>query len=96
MFEEGRTIGKPGSENGIILDDQEYGSSARITLERGGGTAPFAITCGVYGLLVHTRFLMTEVEARSALAEMRLDLARIVDNGTDSKAAQEFLVRFPN
>ena len=41
-----------GSENGIILRDEEYKGSCRGTLEK----CPkyYAISCGVYGGMVHT------------------------------------------
>lgn len=41
-----------GSEGGIILQDEEYEDSCRITLER--CRRYDAITCGVYGDMVHT------------------------------------------
>jgi hypothetical protein len=77
-FAAGGTIGETGSENGIILRDEEYSAGARITLERDGYT-PFAITCGIYGWMVHTRFFATEREADEAFAVMKAELARIVD-----------------
>ena len=99
----GETVGKPGSENGVIVDDEEYGAGARITLERGAEIAPFAITCGGYGLFVHTRFFSTEEEARSEYAEMKVELARMVDlsasaevsDGMMMEAAGRFVERFP-
>ena len=62
-FDNGGTIGQEGSENGTIISDEEHLRGARITLERTTPTAPFAITCGVYGWMVHTRFVSTEAEA---------------------------------
>ena len=103
-YQGGESIGKPGSENGAILEDEEYASSARITLERGGYVAPFAITCGVYGLLVHTRFFSEEDKARGEYVEMRVHLSRIVDSDTVvgtseedtlTNAAAQFVERFP-
>jgi hypothetical protein len=63
-FENGRTIGTKGAEEGIIIVDLENINGARITVERDGATAPFAITFGIYGLLFHTYFksLQTEVD----------------------------------
>lgn len=48
--EDGKTIGQVGSENGVIILDEEYLCASRITLERDGIIAPYSITCGVYGL----------------------------------------------
>jgi hypothetical protein len=78
-FEEGQSIGQPGSESGTILLDEEYESGARITLERGGTIAPLAITCGIYGWAFHTRFFGPEEEARAQYAAMKDGLAAIVD-----------------
>jgi hypothetical protein len=77
-FAVGGTIGETGAEYGIIVRDEEYRAGARITLERDGYT-PFAITCGIYGWMVHTRFFATEQEAIEAFAAMKAELARIVD-----------------
>ena len=55
-FENGNSIGKQGSEGGKILNDQENINGARITLEKNVGNIPFAITFGIYGLMVHTEF----------------------------------------
>lgn len=46
--------GTKGTENGEILFDEEYKNSCRITLER--CKKYYAITCGVYGAMVHTVF----------------------------------------
>jgi len=56
QFEDGATLGQKGSESGVILRDEEHPQEARITLERDTRTAPFAITCGIYGCMLHTRF----------------------------------------
>ena len=42
------------SEGGVILRELEHPDGARIALERGGAVSPFAITCGIYGWMVHT------------------------------------------
>lgn len=105
-YEGGDTIGQPGSEGGVILEDEEYRSGARITLERSAPGAPFAITCGVYGLLVHTRFFSQENEARRELAEMKIELEKMVDLSFDPankeqidhilmEAASRFVDDFP-
>jgi len=104
--EGGQTIGQSGSEHGIILQDDEHGGGARITLERDCKIAPFAITCGIYGYMVHTRFFGLEDEAQSAFREMKIDLGRIIDlipNKEDAerpeeavhRAIHEFIERFP-
>jgi len=78
-FEGGSTIGQGGSEEGVILLDQENDLGARVTLERDGMTAPFTITCGIYGWMMHTYFLGNEAEAREDFEEIKAHLVRIID-----------------
>ncbi len=78
-FAAGSTIGETGSEDGVILLDEEYSGGARITLERDGSHAPFAITCGIYGWMAHTRYFATEQEAHEEFEAMKAELARIAD-----------------
>ena len=106
-FDGGRTIGTPGSEAGVILRDDEHVDGARITLERDGAT-PFAITCGIYGWMMHTRFFGKEADARQAYDEMKQALDEIIramplDSEPDRDARMkaimrqigEFAARFP-
>jgi hypothetical protein len=106
--DDGATIGEIGSEGGVILRDDEYAGNARITLERDGATAPFAITCGIYGWMVHTRFFSTLDEAEREYAAMQEGLAAIVgiipleaDPDADARmndvirAITRFVDRFP-
>ena len=53
-YKAGSSIGGLGSENGTILYDEEFDGGCRITMEK----CPryYAITCGVYGAMVHTVF----------------------------------------
>jgi len=77
-FDGGSTIGQHGSEDGEIVRDEEHEDEARITLERGGHTAPFAITCGIAGWMLHTRFFGSESEAQVEFEGMKEALARIL------------------
>ena len=56
-FDEGKSIGQTGSEGGIIIRDEENTFGARVTLEGKGNIAPFSITLGIYGIMLHTGFL---------------------------------------
>ncbi len=105
QYEDGKTVGQRGSENGIVMRDEEYPGCARITLERNSITAPFAITCGLYGWVVHTRFISTEDNAQEAFREMGTELDRIVDlvpddanfdrlESTVTNAIRDFVERF--
>jgi hypothetical protein len=106
-FEKGATVGHRGSEDGIILRDEEHELGARITLERDcQNGAPFAVTCGIYGWFFHTRLLSSEAEAE--FSAMRDGLAAIIDliprvdepgDGGKTRAACDaisaFVERFP-
>ncbi len=76
-YDEGSTVGKRGSEQGIILRDEQYRDAARITLERDGYT-PFAITCGMFGWMVHTCFFSTMEEGESAFESIKTDLVELI------------------
>lgn len=77
LFEEGKTVGRHGSEGGSIVLDEEHSDGARITLER-GGTVPFAITCGIHGWFLHTRFFGSEEIAKQEFMEMKVALTNIL------------------
>ena len=79
LFRDGATKGQTGSEKGTIVRDLEHSEGARITLERETPTVPFAITCGLYGWMVHTRFFGSEAEALMAFEEMKDALAKILE-----------------
>ena len=70
----GSTINTVGSENGVIIKDEEFDLSARITIERNGETAPFSITCGIYGLFAHTAFSGNKVDAVKKYEEMKNEI----------------------
>ena len=58
---------------------QQHGLGARITLEESGGTAPFAITCGIYGWMMHTHFVSDRAAADRAFNDMKYDLGGILN-----------------
>jgi hypothetical protein len=97
-FDEGRTIGTIGSENGVILRDEEHQEGARITLERDGGTAPFSITMGVYDVMLHTRFCGTFEQGEQDFTGMKVMIERIItswdpDDRTEVYAAIDELMK---
>ena len=71
--------GEKGSENGIIIRDEEYKSSCRITLEK--CSKYYAITCGVYGAMVHTTFC-DEKDSNIMFETMKKELAEFVEKET--------------
>jgi hypothetical protein len=78
-FDGGASLGQAGTEAGMIIRDDEHPWGARITLERAAAPAPFAVTCGIYGWMVHTRFFGTADEAEREYAAMRRELAAILE-----------------
>ncbi|SRR5579884_1315368 len=74
----GATIGTRGFEDGIIIRDDEHTDGVRINLEKDATHAPFAITCGIYGWMIHTRFFSSLVEAEEEYDKMRAALAGIL------------------
>ena len=71
--------GAVGSEKGLIILDEEYKGSCRITLEQCPKYS--AITCGVYGAMVHTAFCFHK-EAPVIFEEMKKELADFIDKKT--------------
>jgi hypothetical protein len=91
-FDDGNTIGTLGSENGKILRDEEHSRGIRITLEhikRLSRIAPFAITCGIYGAMFHTRFFSDESKASSEYILMKSALVAVTDPYFDSNLSED-------
>jgi hypothetical protein len=78
-FEDGATLGEIGSEEGIVVRDEEHSLGARITLERAASVAPFAITCGIYGWMMHTRFFSSDSEAGTQYDLMKTSLSALLE-----------------
>lgn len=86
-FETGATLGRPGSEQGTIVRDEEHSLGARITLKRATQTAPFAITCGIYSWMLHTRFFSSEEEAEAQYEQMKGVLSALLEAAEQTVAA---------
>ncbi len=106
-FDNGSTVGQSGSEGGNIVRDMEHDVGARATLERDCSSAPWTVTCGVYGWFFHTRFLGSEAEAQfpsmlAGLATILDGIPRVDDPDVDAKmvaasvAVGKFVDRFPS
>src|SRR5262245_57103964 len=105
-FDDGKSLGKSGSEGGTVRRDEEHDLGARITLEEGGSTAPWSITCGIYGWMFHTRFFGSEEEGNCEFDQMKLGLDKVLaiipmkDEATHEKmsavssAIEAFVKRF--
>lgn len=92
-FDSGSTLGQKGSESGTILRDEEHRLEARITLERDATAATFAITCGIYGCMVHTRWFSLESEACSQYDMMKSSLSALLvtENEGGPEGSRSFL-----
>lgn len=100
-FEDGASLSQIGSEEGVILADEEHEAGARITLERDCTTSPVAITMGVYGWMMHTMFFRDEATGRREYDAMKPGLAAIASEcetrsqSETIKAIGSFVDRFP-
>jgi hypothetical protein len=85
--------GATGSENGIMLKDEEYKGACRITLEK----CPqyYAITCGVYGAMVHTTF-PSESDYQDTYEAMKKELADFIDREATEDEEVDFYEYFTN
>lgn len=77
-FRAGDTLGTKAPGLGTVIVDDEHSSGARITLARDCGPVPFAITCGIYGLLFHTRYIPDEAAARQQLDTLKAGIEEIL------------------
>ena len=74
-----------GSEEGWIIEDEEIPGVCRITLEEGCRVAPYGITCGVYGLMVHTTWAENYQEAMEKYEGMKRSMRECAEKlGDDS------------
>lgn len=87
----GKTIGDIGSEDGVIIADEEYSGGCRITLEK--CKIYYAITCGVYGCMVHTAFA-GEDDYQSKYDSMKKDLQEFLDKKTTEDEEELFYEEF--
>ncbi len=76
-----------GSEGGHVRLDEEHPLGARVTLEEGGATAPWSITCGIYGAMVHTIFRGSEDDGRATAARVKKHLEVILEMSDESDDA---------
>ncbi len=91
--ENGATIGEKGSENGIIIYDEEYDEVCRITLEK--CERYYAVTCGVYGAMVHTAFFYEE-NSLVQYEAMKKDLQEFICKDTTQDEELDFYEWFTN
>ena len=93
FFDSGKTIGSLGSENGIVIRDEEHSNGARLTLESDGVTAPFSITSGVYGEFFHTTFLSSRDKAENEFEVMKTEIHAYLSREKDIQWIELFVSR---
>ena len=82
--------GEIGNEGGIILADEEYKESCRITLEK--CSLHYAITCGIYGAMVHTVYCGDNFQ--NIYDEMKGELQKFIDKDTSESEELDFYMQF--
>jgi len=88
-YENGKTLSTHGSEDGIIIADEDLLGLARITLEKGARRIPFAITFGVRGLFVHTTYLGSDEYLPATLRRLEYALRIVVEKNLSSSTEQD-------
>ena len=88
VIDNGKTIGRKGSEDGAIVLDEEHSLGVRVTLEQGGSTAPWSVTCGICGAFLHTAFASSEAEGKKKYEEMKHALVQIMYEEDGNKRYQ--------
>ena len=83
--------GTAGSEGGVVIADEEYKNSCRITLEK--CEKYYAITCGVYGAMVHTAFTDSN-HYKEMYEEMKIELQGFIDRDCPEGEETEFYESF--
>ena len=83
--------GAIGSEGGEIIFDEEYRETCRITLEK--CESYYAITCGVYGSMMHTAF-SDSASCYEKYASMKKELQEFVDRNTTAEEESKFYHEF--
>ena len=77
-YDEGYSVGTSGADGGLIVRDEEHSFGARLTLEEEASSAPFSITCTIYGWMSHARFFTEESEADEEFDRMKIEMEKIL------------------
>ncbi|MBJ6765612.1 hypothetical protein JGU66_33075 [Myxococcaceae bacterium JPH2] len=101
-FEDGSTLGGPGSQGGDITRDEEVPGRLRLTYESDASRDFHAVSCLVTGWLLHHRFFDSEEKALAAFEEMKPALVELQSQlhpggprtSAEGRAAGPLLARF--
>lgn len=91
IYEGGKDIGTLGTENGVIVFDEEYDAGARITVEE--CERYHAITVGLYGSMVHTAFCGHE-EYEEIMHSMKYDIEEFYSQERSLSEVSDFCGKF--
>jgi len=80
-----------GGEGGIIIADEEYKESCRISWER--CERYDAITCGIYGRMVHTTFCDSS-HTQEVFDNMKKALQEFIDKDSTAEEEEIFYEEF--
>lgn len=98
LVDNGLTIGTNGSENGVIIKDEQHEFGARITLEKiiAGDDEYFAITCGVYGVFFHTVYCSNseQIEKYENIKQDIDKLLKKLNYDNASELVKEFIDKY--
>jgi len=83
--------GDTGSEGGLVIADETYKDACRITLEQ--CERYYAITCGVYGGMVHTTFAGKD-DCHQKYDAMKTELQNFLDRETTPEEESTFYDAF--
>jgi|WetSurMetagenome_2_1015567.scaffolds.fasta_scaffold1409230_1 hypothetical protein len=79
-----KNVGQVGSEGGVIQLDDELADLARITIEQKRSQLPpgdhYAITIGIYNMLVHTVFFRRWEDAIECANAMKIITQSLLKN----------------
>lgn len=77
--------GQEGPDGGTIIEADEYPKTARISIERkvkvADGNEYYAVTMGVYGLLVHTAYFGSFEDAKECAFAVKLVIQQMATDG---------------
>lgn len=83
-YDEGKTIGTIGVENGVIFLDDEHTYGARVTLEK-KESGVIALTVGIYGAGMFSDWTKSEDVARKWVYKIEKEIGYgfLLDDGPD-------------
>lgn len=79
-YDDGNTIEEAGVDGGTIIKDEQYRQRCRITIEKNSIMGAYSITCGIYGLMVHSVSCCSKENAFEQFEQMKKEAADFIDS----------------